>query len=127
VGQVAEFTTEIIPSARIVPGMWGRVSSPDELRLSGRLRLPARRNSSPCRRQKLCSQAIQVSYDSVRGARGQYPHVLLLGFHLLRGTHRISWHSPGNENRQYYRASTRRIHPPVNSIRSDIPGLTGPP
>ncbi len=37
----------------------------------GRLRLPARRNSPHCRRQELCHQTKQVSYDLVRGAGGQ--------------------------------------------------------
>jgi len=34
-------------------------------------RLPARRNSPHCRRQELCHQTKQVSYDLVRGAGGQ--------------------------------------------------------
>src|SRR5882762_10301182 len=52
-------------------GTWRRASSPDELQRCGRLRLPARRNSPHCRRQELCHQTKQVSYDLVRGAGGQ--------------------------------------------------------
>jgi hypothetical protein len=33
-----------------------------------------RRNSFHCRRQKRCGQALQVSYDCVRGARGSSIH-----------------------------------------------------
>ncbi|HKW65091.1 MAG TPA: hypothetical protein VJN89_21225, partial [Candidatus Acidoferrum sp.] len=45
--------------------------SPAEMQRSGRLRLPARRISPHCRRQKLSRQTIEVSYDPVRGKWGQ--------------------------------------------------------
>jgi len=41
------------------------------LPLSGRLRLPASGNAKNGKRQKSRVQVISVSYDPVRGARGQ--------------------------------------------------------
>src|SRR2546421_9735469 len=51
--------------------MWRRASSPDAWRRSGRLGLLARRHASLFWAQKLGRQAMQVSYDFVRGKMGQ--------------------------------------------------------